>query len=251
MPTTKKLSDLYVTFKDLEFSDPADPDNPIRVRLRKLSPIEQEKAVRKANAVRVRYTNAKHKGIEDDLYASILGEVKSYDGGEFVLEYLVAEKIGLEKTKIEEELSHQEEWEKDDRLQNALDAWEDIKLEWAKGPDYRTPEMNEIWQVLSDFNEACTARIEVRREGIRKQLMRESEDKRMDLMVRSMLERDAVGAWIQEFRTQQILMGSIDPKTTRPYFSNAAEVESLPKVILDKFYEAIDALTISGDDLKG
>lgn len=261
MPARKRLTDLYVVGKPMTIEDPSDPDNPIEVYVRKLSPTDQEKAVRAANAKRALILSYKkldeaHSDREDYLTQVEL----SYPTNEARVDYLVMTELARQQSIREDELAARDEWDKDGYLQGLRVLWEEEKLKdvWTTTPeaDHESSaewkEADRVHDALQKFTDALDEVMAVEEKRLRKEIGSKTDRKLLQNTVDKLIDNAGNMAWINEFRKQEILYGVREPDNHKAfYFVDRAEVDELENNILVQlivFYQQLNVDIIEGKD---
>jgi hypothetical protein len=244
----RSLEDLYQTGEMVDVS-PAQ-DGSVEVFIRKMGPSQQQTAVRKANAARIRVKQLANREEDDDQKLVILEEVDKLTP-EDQITYLTEVEIASEKEKIEQELSEEEEWAEDGRLQALVDAWEDGLLEeWLKGEGERSQESEDVFNEMKRFADAVEEKMKARRDNARADIEEMTEEEIYQKVLDNYIDREAGLTWIKVFREYQILFGVEDPETHEKIYDNIEQVEMLPNELWAHYLAGIDRLTVPSLDLK-
>jgi hypothetical protein len=119
VPELADITDLFVRGAELEVTDP-ETGRISRNWLQKLNPVEQQRAVRKANAARARFLAARFEEDSEE-YLSVVNHVESLSRDEQIEVLLNIERIKLFDLKSSQ-LSFEDPW-KDGYLDGLRDLW--------------------------------------------------------------------------------------------------------------------------------
>lgn len=228
----RKLTDLYKVGKEILINDDSG-EEPIRVYLRKLSPLDQEKALKRANAARAALL-AKRNVEDSEEFQSRSADVQQFSR-EDKIGALIGEELGKIRQLRESELEHEEEgeWAKDGYLQGLKDSWDEtMSQRYAEDPE--DPEAKGVFEELKRFNEAVNKIMESEEHFLRVD-HESTPDSVLDLqMTKKLLELEADGLWLREFRRAEVWLSVRNPEDIKqPYFESREEVDELdPKVFL-------------------
>lgn len=240
-----RLTSLYVVGKEVEF-DLDDGDEPVKIWVQKLNPIQKEAVIRQANSKRQSVLALKKRPENDESVKPYIDEIiNTFNERELMIEFLEAEDIQNAIAKIEEEVSHRSEWEEDGYLLGLQDAWEGG--------------LKETWLVDKDDVEAVRVYEEVKRwadqveeemSHIRKQIHRDydnvpDEELTRQLMMRA-IEVQADIKWLEIYRRGEIQYAVREPSDhTTLVFDSYADIENLQPQVFDKIYEEYQKLIVS------
>lgn len=227
MAKKRRLSDMYVTSRPVEFDD--GEGDTVKVVVRKLNPIEHERALKTANAARA-LSLMELRDQTTLSYLNLWDEVESASDEELIevlLEDERMDKVGP----IEAELEAEEEWSKDGYLLGLQEAWEEsVKDDYARDP--KNKEAAKVFGELKRFAD----RVEAELEGFTDNARRDLEDLSIDslrqkvLAARMVMEANAT--WLAEFRRCELWLSVREEDGRTPYFVDRDEVDSLPVEIL-------------------
>jgi len=247
MAKSRQLSDLYVRGKSVTIDD--GEGTPVEVYIRKLNPMEHEKALRKSNAARARVMAAV-KDPDGDEYLQVQGDVYDMVPTQIV-NYLVEE--GLDDTRLvaEAEEENEKEWSEEDYLQGLRDSWNDV----LSGRLQEDPEDAEALRVLKELERFTTKvdkRIEKERENLRSELELHSIEALREKTVETFLKTRANLLWLSEFRRAQLWLAVRQVNDHKAYyFTSRDEVDELPEevlTILVRSYAELEVDTLEGKD---
>lgn len=250
MVTKFDIQDLYT--RGADFKIPG-PDNSFwDLHIRKLNPVEQKKAVRAANAARVRLMKVLTRDPETDDERLLLEEQLEDIGDgsrDDMIDFLVSANVTMKTQAIEQEVAADEKWEEE--IQALHDAWdEDVQADYALGPDERSAETQDIYDQLKEFADDVEKKVEGAKKIIRNDLEKLSDEDLREKVMKMLLERDAGMVWLKTFRDYQILYGIEDKETSERIYSSIEEVVSLPTELYTHYLHAIELITVPTLDLK-
>lgn len=222
----RRLSDLYVVGKELELDDGS--GDPVVVWIQKLTPLQHEKSLRRANGVRAGVL-----AIKDDPDDSLerLGYQHEFDQvsttREDMVNYLLSEKLANLYQVEEARLAAEKEWSENHYLQGLTDLWEDSAKE-AYASDSDDPEAKRVFEELKRFAE----KVENSVQGHAKELARDWEGTPDDDLKREVLnkvlETAADMQWLAEYRKCEVWFSVRDPENHNAlYFESREEVDDL------------------------
>lgn len=250
MAKHRRLSDLYVTGKEVVINDDSDSE-PIVVYLQKLNPLENETALRKAGAARARVM-AWSKDSESEEYLSVRSEVLDIDSTDTLIEYLIQEELANRYSSAEAAVSAEDEWKTDDYYQGLRDAWEGgVSEAWASDPE--DPESRRVYDELTRFNDIVNARVEGEAEGLRKDWRNVHVDDLRDEVTKKFIKMRGDMEWLREFRKQELYAATREAENHKKlYFESRTELDMLaPEVakrLMDE-YESLSVDSVEGKDL--
>lgn len=249
MAKRRRLSDLYVTGKEVVINDDSETD-PIVIYLQKLNPLENEGALRKAGASRARVM-AWSKNQESEEYLSVRSEVLDIDSVDTLIEYLIQEDLANRYASAEAELAAQDEWKTDDYYQGLQDAWNGGLAEaWAADPE--DPESKRVYDELTRFNDIVTKSVEGEAEGLRKDWRNIHEDDLRDEVTKKFVKMRADMEWLREFRKQELYFATREPENHKKlYFESRQELDTLAPEVAKRLMDEYESLSVDSVEGKG
>jgi hypothetical protein len=246
MPAKRRLEDLYVIGKELNFDDGG---GEVRVWLQKLNPIETGGAIRRANAARARIRSVKADKTSDE-YMDIWLEVLDWDTTEALVAYLAAEEVMRIQARNEAELAGEEEWSKDSYLQGLQDAWNDGLSElFFTEPD--NPEARRVKAELERFAEAASKRGEREIEQTKADLAAKPVSVLQEMTLDKIIEYRSGAAWMDEFHRCELFYGVRDPDNHKVrYFAKREQVDELSGPVLSRLLDEYAVLSVAVDEGK-
>ncbi len=247
MSKPRRLSDLYVLGKTVSFDDGA--GDPVEVWLQKISPLDHEAALRRANQARAQVLARQEADNIDRDIASLEAEEL---GPQSRIEYLVLDQVAKKAPALESEIASEEPWSENGYLQGLRDAWTDeLAQRYLENPE--DPEALHVFSEMKKFTEAVQERIEAEKDDIRADFEGRDEQYIFDKVVEKFLQNRADTVWLAEFRRAEIWLGTRDPKNRRKrYFEERSEIDELSQEVLIRLlteYRSLIADPIEGKDL--
>lgn len=243
--TPRRLSDLYVIGAPVVFDD--GEGDPIEVWLQKISPLDHETALRRANLIRARVL-ARHADQSTDY------EIARLEAEEMTAEdrisYLVMDAVSKKIPAYEAEASSEEPWSKDGYLQGLRDAWSDgLDERYQKDPE--DPDALNVFNEMNKF----MAIIEKRVEGEKVNLKREFEEKDeawvLEQVTSKFLDGKADTAWLNEFRRAEIWLATREANNHRKhYFEKRDELDEVSQEVLVRLLNEYRALSVDATEGK-
>lgn len=231
----RRLTDLYKLGKEIRFNDDED-EEPIIVWLRKLSPIEHEKALRRANSARV-ITMSQKDHPESEEFQSLLLDVAVLSREQKIAS-VIAEDVMKRRQARESELEfdEEEEWSKDGYLKGLKDAWDDgMSQRYAEDPE--DPEAKKVFEELKRFNSTVDELMEQEEEVMAREFETNSDEDLNIKMAKKLVELEADSAWLREFRRCEIWLSVRTQDRKSYYFENREEVDELSIEIVNRLIE--------------
>jgi hypothetical protein len=247
-PKRRRLSDLYVVGKELAFNDGAD-DEPIRIWISKISPIEQRDAADQATKVRgkiLSIKNAPTASADKILYQDQFNDLGLSSRDE-IIGFVAGSKIQQAITSNEHRISSEDPWAKDNYLKSLQDAWNDgLADSWVKDPE-GDPEAIRVYEELKRFSEEVEKATEDDKVNILAEYDHVSDDDLINEAVDKIIEAEADYAWLNEFSFYQLFYAvrEVDDHKKR-YFENVDEVKSIDTSIVGELITVYREMTVEG-----
>lgn len=241
----RRLSDLYRKGRELTFDD---GEGPVIVWLAKVSPVDEEEVVRKANAKRARLLTYRSDPDSEE-FLSALNDAYDFGDRALLVEYLIQPDLRKRTQALEAELADAEEWSKDSYLQGLRDAWEgDDDSPGLKDRYAADPEDQEAGRVLAElkrFRDQVNDRLDPELDELRHGYDDEPDHKLRERFAIRFLETRADLAWVSEYRRAQLYLAVRDAKQRKVrYFENRAELDSIEDEILLPLIDAYEGLMV-------
>lgn len=217
-PKKRRLSDLYVTGKEVVLND---GQGEVKVWLRKLSQLEHEAAMRKAAAAKARVLMIRNQP-DDEEWLAVYAEIDELGGRSAFVEYVIAEELSQVQESREAELAASEEWSKDHYIQGLRDAWEGdaeapgLRDRYIEEPD--DPEAKKVFGEIKRFTELVDEQVAAERERLIKDLEGVSDEELRSRAVTRYLEIQAGITWVREFQRAQVLYATRDNDDHDKYY---------------------------------
>lgn len=250
--TFKTLRDLYEIGREVDILDPKNPENPVKVYVRKLTPTQSEVAMRKASAARAMRGRVMEFPDDNEEKILLFERVEDMGGVEEWIGHLVARDIFDIRAKIEQELSEEEEWAQEGYLQSLYDAWNDGLLkEFAeKDESERSEECTRVWNELRRFADQIEAAVEPARAKLVREYESEPAIVLRNKVAESLLSADKQVEWLRVYRLHQMLFGVQTPDTKEQVFSSIEEVDDLPIEVFRSLIQAVSDISLNVQDVK-
>ena len=246
MTKKRRLSDLFVVGTEVSIEDPNNEGDPIVVWIQKLSPVQHEAALRKANEKRAPYLALKHLELGHPDLEVYEAELDTQMANLSEVELLTAKKEGAIRAAKEDEVAAEDEWSEDNYLQSLLDSWsEELMAVYAK--DSENEEAGRVKGEIERFQE----QVEKKLEGELRHIRREYEE--MDPHVRrkeslgQVLTYNADIRWMSEYRRQELFYSvRVSEENSRElYFESVDEVAELAAPVYNILLQAYQGLTVN------
>ncbi len=243
------LRDLYKTQNQIAISDGV---NTVPVVVRKISPLQKEKAQRRANAAQAIRKRAKNDRDSED-YLSQLNQVQEVFGEarEQLLIVVVDEAMALESQQIQARIMYDEdsEWAKDDYLQSLLDSWDNgMGQRFTDDPD--DIDAAKVYAEIERFTTQVEAEVEEARGRMEDEWDLSGTPKLQEKVAEILLDRQALTLWHKEFiaaRTYYSVRKVSDWREL--YFDSIDEVLELDERTLQELVDAYDEISV--DPIEG
>lgn len=246
MPKTRRLTDLFVRGKEVTIGD---GEGAITVWVQKLNPVDQEMALRRANAARARIL-AKKKDEDSFEYQSTRMDIVGKDADELI-EFLVADVIQSKSQSFEAELAAEDEWSKDHYLQGLRDSWND-GLKDAYHMDNDDEEAARVFAELRRFSDEVTKLLQGEAEKLRGDYKDTSDEELENLVFDKMFAATADMAWVHEYRRCEIWLGVRELENHKKrYFESRDEVDHLEQEVLVPLVAAYHEVNVDVTEGKG
>ena len=246
MDLRQKLSSLYVVGKDVEFED--SDGNRFSVWLQKLSPIQKEAVVRRANARRQAVLAVKRRPQQDESVKPFVDQVLAdFSERDLMIEFLEAEDINNEREKREAEIAANDEWSKDGYLDGLLDAWEgDLNYKDAWIADPNAPEPKRVKEELSRFADEVEKAMETARRRIHRDYEDISDDELVEKLVEKAIDVQADIRWLETFRRGELQMSVRYPDDHNELvFKEYEDLENLQSEVLEALFAAYGEIQVN------
>lgn len=247
MAPSRRLQDLFVVGREFELNDDSGGD-PVTVYLKKLSPVEHETAMRRANAARAR-TIATANAPDSDEYLDTWESVADFDRDGLTL-YLVEDRRLTRTQVIEAEFGAEEEWSKDTYLVGLREEWEDrLKEVWATNNE--DPDAARVHGELKRFSDTVQKAVEAELEAFQTDLESRSDEALRQQVLEKFLTVKASLAWLIEYRRCEVWLATRERDKKTRVFATREEVDDLPVEVHSALSEAYRALVVDPQEGKG
>lgn len=249
MAKKKTLLDLYVVGKEIVFEQGTDS---VKVWLQKLSPLDHETAVRKANAARARVLLST-RDPDGDLLKSIENELlDERSTKESLIELLTSTSLVEYAQAREAEFASQSPWSDDNYLQGLHDAWNDgLAMQYATDPE--DPEAKTAHDELERFATKVKEAVDAGRTSMAAEYDDKSFQELWDEALKHKVGNHSDLAWLLEFRRCEAWLSVRDPDShANYYFGDRSDVDRLSPIILRRIieeYSNLETPVMEGKDL--
>lgn len=245
MPKRRKLTDLYKVGKEIAIGD---DDGKVSVWLQKLSPVEQETALKRAAAARARLVAA-FRDKESEDYLAERGAVEEYGELDVLIELVAVEDLADKRFAIEEKLGAEDEWAKEGYLESLYEAWngdeetEGLRRAYAEDPE--DPEALKVFEELSRFDDLVQKEVDLVYEDLKAEWadadLATIQEKACDILI----ERKASQHFLDEFQKQQLYFAVRETTDHKQrHFSNPDEVLEVDAHVSQQLIEQFDAMSV-------
>jgi|688.fasta_scaffold139708_2 hypothetical protein len=247
-PKRRRLSDLYLVGKELEFNDDSG-EEPIKVWLSKISPIEQRDAADQATKVRAKILSIKNAPTAETdrlLYQDQFNDLGLEDREEIVA-FVAGAKIQEAMTSNEHRIASEDSWSKDNYLRSLQDAWNDgLSDAWIKDPE-GDPEAARVYSELKRFATEVEEATAQERENIVAEYEHTPTDQLIREAIDKIIDTEADFAWLNEFSYYQVFYAvrDIDDHKVR-YFESVDEVKTIDNRIVAQIVSEYRDMTVEG-----
>lgn len=242
----RRLTDLYRVGKELTFDDGG--GEPITVYLRKLNSVDQETAIRKANAARAR-VYATGRDPESDEYAELLSQAIDIGTREDLISYLIQGRLAEFTTAKEAELAAEEEWSKDGYLDGLRESWDD-EIQERYHVDPEDSEARHVYAELERFAEQIKPFVEDEKSNLESLYAEKTLAELRELVAQELVSISADIAWVREYRKCELWLATREQDGRTRYFESRAEVDELPTEVVQRLTEEFQSLNVSAPEGK-
>lgn len=245
------LQDLFIRDARVEIPRPPDEEGnvqePIIFYARKMNPLQQEGASRKASAAQIHMRRLQSRPDDEDYIVVDDAVDEIEDLSRFIAEVEVAR----ERDKAEQELAEEDEWSEDNFYQSLIDAWTpERKRDFSENAEEdRQPETRKIWADLKRFNDELEALLKQRRTKRMAEVEEMPVAEQRKIAFKFLLEQQCNTEWLRVFNVWRIIHGIVDEEKN-PVFETEDDVLSCPAEAQRIFRRALDELAISVTEVK-
>lgn len=245
------LQDLFITEARVEIPRPVNEDGteqePIIFYARKMNPLQQESASRKAAAAQIHLRRLMSR--PDDPDYLVLDD--AVDEIEDLSRFIAEIESARESDKAQQELSEEDEWAEDNYYQSLIDSWDqEKKRDFAENAEEdRQPETRKIWAELQRFNGQLEDLLKARRGKRMAEIEEMPEQAQRELAFKFLLEQQCNSEWLRVFTIWRMIYGIVD-ENKDPVFETEEDVLSAPAEAQRIFRQALDKVAISVTDVK-
>lgn len=220
---------------------------PLVFYVRKMNPLQQENAARKAHAAQVHMRNLKDRPDDPDYEVLMEAAREINDKSMFIAEYEVAR----DKVKAAQELSDEDEWSKDGYYQSLQDAWEsEHKRNWTENkPEDRSKEAVHVFEEIQRFESQLEDKLKKRRQYRAAELEEKPEEELVQIIFDQLVEQQCNQEWMRAFNVWRMIYGVVDEEKN-PLFEDEDDVRSCPIEASRIFKKALDRIQLNITDVK-
>lgn len=255
--STKRLTDLYVTGRLVEFGDPESTDErklpDITVWLQKLMPFEQELAMSRAQVERAKGLTIKYQDENSDERLVIRAQLREEFTREEIINLIASEDLSRAKKSSEAEVGDKEEWTEDDYLNGLKEAWEQGASESFHGDDdpRKEEDAKNVFEGLKRFADQVEKDYHSKERAILGEWERKTDEQLYIEGEKKLIELRADMRWLTEYKKCEVWLATRDPKNHGvQYFTSRAEVDRLHPVIFNRLQLAYQDLLLDPDEVK-
>jgi hypothetical protein len=251
--TRRRLSDLWVTGKEIVFDDGG--GDPVTVWMQKLNSIQAQEVGRRADAARARLLVMRNNPDSEE-WQAIHGSVIAFSGGdkEPLVEFIANDERPKLFRRNEAMIAAEDRWSKENYLQGLRDSWRDgfeeryIKAQTGDAD----PEAEGVFAELKVFADALTEAVDADLEDERDRLRHLGYDELCDKMAEKVLILDGNQVWLEEMQRWQVYLATRDPDCKQDrYFVSRAEIDLLSTAAYHRLrneYENLEVDVAEGKD---
>lgn len=244
----RRLTDLFVVGKEVVVDDGS---GAVTVYMKKLNPVDHDKALKRANAERSKIMSIrKSPGSEE--YEAQWSAVLDYDIDDLI-EYLVQDFRSQREQVVHAEMAAEEEWSKDSYLDGLEEAWrEGLDKKYASDPE--DPDALRVYNEIDRFEKAVEEEINKEVENKRLDFKSMGEEKLREEVFDKFLSLQASLAWVSEYRRSEVWLATKETDKKTPYFTSRSEIDDLAGEVfrqLSNAYQNLAVEPLEGKDSQG
>jgi hypothetical protein len=247
-----EFQDLFSVGVEVKIPIPDKDGETLDFFMRKLTPGQQERAMRQANAARIRLSKLWEMDDNDDDKIILLDEIDQVGDHDDKLRFLADTDVAGDFAAMEQELSEEDKWSDDGRIQALTDAWtEEMQTEFAESaPGECSDECQAIFDGIKEFSTELDNIVKKERENREATLSSLSEEAIYRKLFDVLTEHRASQEWLAVFRNNQILHGTLDLESRKKVFDNLGQVDDMPLEIYRGLLEGITRMQMSPVEVK-
>jgi hypothetical protein len=249
----KDMQELFSTGVSAKVPIPGDEDNTLDFFVRKLTPGQQEKAMRQAQASRIRLSKLWDRDDNDNDKIILMDELDQIGDNDDKVKFLAENEIASKRPAMEQELSEEDKWAEDSKIQTLTDAWTEEMLDLftntPEGEDL-PEECNRIWLGLKEFSDELEHLVRRATEEKEMELLSLDEDAIERKVFDVLVEHHSSMEWLRVYRNYQMLYGVLEEESRKRVFDQIDQVDEMPLEIYRSLLNAITELQISPVEVK-
>lgn len=239
MPKKRRLTDLFIIGADVTVDD--GQGEPVTVFARKLTPIDHETALRRANAARSRNFAIRNEPDSEEFLA-LTSMVRDYSKPD-LQSYLSEDFRGTRALIVEERRADDDDWKKDNYLQGLRDAWND-GLDATFAEDPTDVDAKRVRDELDRFNALAEADLAAEIADFQGTLEDRDVEELRDMVLDKLIEVRASIAWLNEYRRCEVWLSVRESDRKSRYFTSREEVDDLSFEVFTQLQEAYREISV-------
>jgi hypothetical protein len=243
----RRLADLFVVGREVVFDD--GNGEAVKVWLQKISPLDHQNALRRANQARARVLARQlSDGSEWDISVAEATEMKREDK----VNYLVMDEITGRIPAWEAELGSEEEWSKDGYLDGLKDSWEDgLSRRYQEDPT--DEEAVHVFAEITRYTQIVEQRIDDEKEALTRDYEQRTDEEITHKVAEKLNQSKGDIAWLNEFRRCEIWLAVRDPRDhNKRYLESREELDMCSQEVLLRLLDEYREMSVDvteGKDL--
>lgn len=243
----RRLTDLFVTGKEVVVSDSEDTNDAVTVWLSKISPLEQRDAAERAQAARAKVLVIKNSPTMSEARVQFEDQINDlgFNNRDGLISFLIAEDLGRREQSNEARLASEAPWGENGYLDSLEEAWENGGMKDRFYADSEDEEAKAIFDELKRFAEEVRAATDEDRKELAAAFDLISDADLKDQVVNKLIDAEGDFAWLDEYSRWQIFYAVRDPEDhNKRYFEAKEEVDRLQPEVFNKLVEEYRNLTV-------
>lgn len=245
MPKRRRLYDLYVVGKEVEFED--DLGNAETVWVQKLNKVEQEAAVR--HGMSARQIAQEMLDEDSETFQAALAQMKNYTTEDVWRNVAISEELDRARKRISAQVAVEEEWSDEDRLQGLTDAW--LGNEHSGGLraefilDTENEEARRVLDALKEYDRQCEELVERERERLLRDLDGTEEPKLLKAAAQQLVKQQINEKFVHAYQNAEIFYAvRLADDHGERYFESIDELDKIPDPVRDRLVLEFTSLMV-------